>query len=72
VVLHFLTTTDVGRIVPPGEEDSDAGSQVSEWELRERQEQEVECRVEAEVLGAGEESPLFLPTQPFMVSAGDE
>ena len=71
-VLDFLTTTDVERIVPPVEEESDAGSEVSEWELRERQEREEERRVEAEVLGAGEESPLFLPTPPFMASAGEE
>jgi len=40
-VLDFLTATDVGRLVPPVEEDG-AGSQTSEWELRERQEREEE------------------------------
>ena len=54
-VLDFLSTTDVGRLVPAGD---DAGSEVSEWERREREE---EWRVEAEELGAGEEPPLFLP-----------
>jgi len=33
-VLDFLTSTDVGKIVPAVEED--AGSEASEWELRER------------------------------------
>jgi len=70
-VLDFLSTTDVGRLVPP-EEEGDAGSEVSEWELRERREGEEERRVEAEVLGAGEEPPLFLPTPPFMTSAEEE
>ena len=55
----------------PAVKEEDAGSEVSEWELRERQEREEERRAEAEVLGAGEE-PLFLPTQPFMASAGEE
>jgi len=71
-VLDFLMTTDVGRIVPPVEKESDTGSEVSEWELRERREQEEERRVEAKVLGAGEESLLFLPTPPFMASAGED
>jgi len=36
----FLSTTDVGRFVPkPAEED--AQSEVSEWELWERQEEET-------------------------------
>jgi len=54
------------------------GSEVSEWELRERMEWEEERRAEAEVLGAegetgaGEEPPLFLPTPSFMASAGEE
>jgi len=37
-VLEFLASTDVGRLVPPLEEEGDAGSEVSEWELRERRE----------------------------------
>jgi len=68
-VLDFLTSTDVGKVVPAVEED--AGSEASEWELRERMEREEERRTEAEALGAGEE-PLFLPTPPFMASAGEE
>jgi len=48
------------------------GSEASEWELRECQEREDERRCEAEVLGTGKELPLFLPTPPFMASAGKE
>jgi len=76
-VLDFLTATDVGRLVPPVEED-DTGSQTSEWELRERREREEEHEAEAEELGAaggsgaGEELPLFLPTPSFMASADEE
>ena len=70
-ILDFLTATDMGRIVPPVEEEADAGSEASEWELRERLERDDERRLEAEALGAGEE-PLFLPTPPFMASAGEE
>ena len=61
-VLDFLSSTDVGRLVPPLEEEGDAGSEVSEWELRERREREEEREAEAEELGAGREEPLFLPT----------
>jgi len=76
-VLDFLTATDVGRRVPPVEEDG-AGSQTSEWELRELREREEEQEAEAEELGAaggsgaGEELPLFLPTPSFMASAVEE
>lgn len=48
--LDFLSTTDVGRLVPaevPAEED---GSEVSEWECREHREREEERRMEAEEL----------------------
>jgi hypothetical protein len=48
-VLDFLSTTDVGRLVPVEDE---AQSEVSEWELQERGEREEERRVEAEELGA--------------------
>jgi hypothetical protein len=74
-VLDFLSSTDVGRRVPA---EGDAGSEVSQWELREWRELEEERRVEAEELGAagelgdGEELPLFLPTLPSMASAGEE
>ena len=57
--------------MPPAEEEADAGSEVSEWELRERWEREEERRVEAEARRSGEE-PLFLPTPPFMASAGED
>ena len=71
-VLDFLSTTDVERLVPPEE---DAGSEVSEWERRERGEREDERR--AERLGAAEEpgveeQPLFLPTPSFVASAGED
>jgi len=69
-VLDFLSSTDVGRIVPAVEVD-DAESEASEWELRECQELEEERRAEAEVLGDGEE-PLLLPTPPSMASAEAE
>jgi len=61
-VLDFLSSTDVGRRVPAEEE---AVSEVSEAELREWEEEQ-----EAGELGAGGESPLFLPTPDFMASAG--
>ena len=76
-VLDFPSSTDVGRLVPPLEV-RDAGREVSEWELRERREWEEEPEAEAEELGtagelgAGEESPLFLPTPSFMASAEEE
>jgi len=60
VVLDFLTTTEVGKTVPVVEED--AGSEASQWELRERTEREEERRAEAGVLGTGVEPPQFLPT----------
>jgi len=44
-VLDFLSSTDVGRLVPPLEK-SDTGSQVSEWELRDRREREEEREAE--------------------------
>jgi hypothetical protein len=71
-VLDFLSTTDVGRLVPaPVEEDTQ--SEASEWELQERSEREEERRQEAEELGAGgEEQPLFLPTPSFMASVEEE
>jgi len=67
-LLDFLSLTDIGKIVPV-EEGNDVESEVSEWELRKRAEQEEERRVEAETLGMEvEEPPLFLSTPPFMAS----
>jgi len=77
-VLDFLSSTDVGRLVPPLEEEGHAGSEVSEWELRERRERQEEREAEAEArgvvddMGDGEELPLFLPTPSFVASAGEE
>jgi len=76
-VLDFLSSTDVGRLVPP-EEGMGAGSEASECGLRERREREEEREAEAEALGAeGEqggraEPQLFLPTPSFMASAEEE
>jgi hypothetical protein len=68
-VPDFLSTTDVGRLVPVEENEQ---SETSEWELRERREMEEERR-KAEELGAvGEELSLFLPTPPFMASTAEE
>ena len=68
-VLDFLTATDVGRRVLAEE---DAGSETSEWELRERRGREEEREAEAEELGVGKGLPLFLPTPSFMTSTGEE
>jgi hypothetical protein len=70
-VPDFLSTTDVGRRVPPPVEDY-AESEASEWELRERREREEERGVEAEELGAEVEEPFVLPTPAFMASAAEE
>jgi len=68
-VLDFLSTTDVGRLVPAEE---DTGGGVSEWERRERRERGEARRAEAEELGAGGKLLLFLPTPSFMASADEE
>ena len=65
--LDFLSSTDVGRRVPPTAED-DAVSAVSEMEVREFLE---ESGVGAEEGGTGG-TPLFLPTPDFMATAGGE
>jgi len=71
-ILDFLSSTDVGKTVPPGAEEEDGGSEASEGELRERAELEdgkwAEERGAEDERGAGEGSPLFLPTPPFMAS----
>ena len=59
-MLDFLSSTGVGKVVPAVEAEKDAGSDASEWELRELREPEEE-RTAVE-LGAGEGTPLFLPT----------
>ena len=53
-VLDFLSTTDVGRLVPPLEEEGVAGSEVSEWELRERRERRERVAEAAELGAAGD------------------
>jgi len=69
-VLDSLSTADAGRLVPAEE---DAGSEVSEWEPRDRREREDERSAEAEELdaaagrlGAGEELPLFPPIHALL------
>jgi len=57
------SSTDVGRRGPAEE---DAVSEVSEAELREWEEGRA-----PEELGAGVESPLFLPTPDFMAATGE-
>ena len=66
-VLDFLSTTDVGRLVPAEE---DAGSEASEWELRGLREREEERRPRS--CAEGEEQPPFLPTPSFMASAEED
>ena len=68
-VLDFLSTTDVGRLVPSEE---DAGSEASEWELRERREREEERRADAEELGAEGEQPPLLPPMPSFIASAEE
>jgi len=51
--------------VPP-EEETDAGSEASKWELRERREREEGSEAEVQALGAEGGTPLFLPTPSFM------
>jgi len=51
-VPDFLSTAAVGKLVPAEE---DAGSEVSDWERRERRELEEEQRVETDELGVAED-----------------
>ena len=50
-VLDFLSAMDVGRLVPTGEE---TGSEVSGWELREREEQPLFLHTLSFMASAGE------------------
>ena len=54
--------------MPAVEGEADAGSEVSEWELRECREREEERRVEAEVLGRG--GITAVPTHPTLHGTG--
>jgi len=63
-VLDFLSSTGVGRLAPPGE---DEGSEVSEGERMERIEREDKRRAEAEALGDGGAAARLTPA--FMASA---
>ena len=68
---------ELGRVLPPKGQ-GDEGSEVSEWELRERWEREEEGRVKAgalgvrEGMGVREKQPLFLSTASFMASEEEE
>ena len=64
VVLDFLSTTDVGRLVSA---EGDARSEVSAWEHRDWEVVESGGRG----LGAGDELPLFLLTPSFTASADE-
>jgi hypothetical protein len=74
-MLDFLSSTDVGKIVPTAEVEDNAGSEASEWELRARGEREEEREAEVGALGAGDDGEareghrLFLPTPPFTAPA---
>jgi len=69
----FLAFTDVGRLVAAVAE-SNAESDVSEWERSEQEERRADAEElgTAAALGVGDEPPLFLPTHPFMASAGED
>jgi len=67
-VLDFLSNMDVGSVVPAEE---DAGSEVSECELGERSEREVERRRASEDLITGVNEQLFHSTPLFMDSTGE-
>jgi len=76
-VLDFLSPTEVGRLEPL-EDETDAGGEASEWELRGRREWEDEREAEVEALdaerdlGGGAEPPQLLSTPSFMASADEE
>jgi len=64
VVLDFLSSIDVRRLVPP-EEETDVGSEASKWELRERREREEGSEAEVQALGAEGGTPA-VPTHPLI------
>jgi hypothetical protein len=77
-VLDFLSSTDVGKIVPTAEVEDNVESEVSEGERGEKGEREEEREAEVGELGAGddrdagEERWLLLPTPPLTASAEEE
>ena len=77
-MLDFLSSTDVGRLVPLRKKEDDAAREVFEWELQKWRERQEEWEAEAEAPGArdkmseGEKLPLSLCTPPFMAEAGEE
>jgi len=54
-VLDFLSSTDVGRLVPPLEEEGDAGSEVSECGAPGAPGREEEREVEVDFMASAEE-----------------
>ena len=66
-MLVFLSTADVGGLVPPEE---GAGSEVSEWERRPSGKRRGGWRRRSWV--PGRNFPLFLSTPSFMASAVEE
>jgi len=77
-VLDLVASTDVGRQALPANEEDNAGSEVSEWELQEHQQRQEQGEEKAEALGAehemgaGQGLLLFLPTSDFMAAAGKD
>ena len=73
-ILDFLAATQVGRRTPkPAEEDDeDAQSEASEWELREREERDEERRIRDAEMGEEEERLGFFSVPFLSASTGRE
>ena len=73
-ILGFLASTQVvGRRVPtPEEEEEDAQSEASEWDLREREERNEERRQRDAAMGEEAERLLFFPLPFLSASTGNE
>jgi len=71
-ILDFLASTQVGRRVPtPEEKEEDAQSEVSEWELREREERNEERRQRDTAMEEEVERLLFFPLPFLSASMGN-
>ena len=73
-ILDFLAATQVGRRAPRPveEEEEDAQSEASEWELREREERDEERRIRDAEMGEEEERLGFFPVPFLSASTGRE
>ena len=72
-ILDFLASTQVGRRAPkPEEEEEDAQSEASEWELRECEERDEERRQWDAAMGEEAERLLFFPLPFLSASTGNE